>query len=68
MPNPGRKHTGRGGDTNKSKTTSRNKPSRNKPGPEGIREPGGKLDKVSDAPESGEPREQGRSRGRIVET
>jgi hypothetical protein len=63
MANSGRKHTGRSGDTNKSKTTSRAKPGGN-----GIRESGGKLDSVSDAPESGEPREQGRSRGRRIES
>ena len=62
MANPARKHSGRSGDTNKRKTTSRAKP-----GSGGIREPGRKLDDVSDAPESGEPREQGRSRGRMVD-
>ena len=60
MANPSRKHSSRSGDTNKSKATSRAKPGR------GIHEPGGKLDAVSDAPESGEPREQGRSRGRVL--
>ena len=63
MANPGKKHTGRSADTNRTRTTGRDKR-----GAKAIREPGGKLDKVSDAPESGEPREQGRSRGRIVES
>lgn len=63
MANPAKKRTGRSGDTKQNKTASRDKP-----GAKGIREPGGKLDKVSDAPESGEPREQGRSRGRRVES
>jgi len=62
MANPSRKHSSRSGDTNKRKTTSRARP-----GAGGIHEPGRKLDAVSDAPESGEPREQGRSRGRIIE-
>ena len=60
MANPARKHKSRSGDTNKRKTTSKARP-----GP-GIHEPGRKLDAVSDAPESGEPREQGRTRGRIL--
>ena len=62
MANRSRKQPSRSGDTRKRKATSRAKP-----GAGGLHEPGPKLDAVSDAPESGEPREQGRSRGRIIE-
>lgn len=52
--------------SNRSETSKTGGAGRNKPGPRGIREPGRKLDDVSDAPESGEPRVQGRSRGRVL--
>lgn len=63
MANPSRKHAGRSGNPDKSKMSMSAKPK-----PKTIRAPrGGKLDDVTDAPESGEPREQGRSRGKAVE-
>ena len=63
MANPSRKHSGRSGtpDKNKMSMDARRTPkmihvARSE-----------KLDDMTDAPESGEPREQGRSRGRIID-
>ncbi|HXE56173.1 MAG TPA: hypothetical protein VN541_24315 [Tepidisphaeraceae bacterium] len=64
MANTSRKKSGRSGNPDSSKTsmdakrTSKSISTRRS----------ARLDGVTDAPESGEPREQGRSRGRVIES
>ena len=64
MANTSRKKSGRSGDPDSSKMSTSAKRTSNSIS---SRRPA-KLDRVTDAPESGEPREQGRSRGRVIDT
>lgn len=63
MANTSRKKSGLSGNPDSSKTSMDAKRTSKSMSPRPAR-----LDGVSDAPESGEPREQGRSRGRVLES
>ena len=60
MATSGKSKSPRGGTVGKNKMTPSSKAAAPQRSPQ-------KLDDVSDAPESGEPREQGRSRGRVID-
>ncbi|HSU69076.1 MAG TPA: hypothetical protein VLJ39_19490 [Tepidisphaeraceae bacterium] len=64
MADASRKKSGRSGSPDKGKMGMDAKRS----GKSSSRRAPAKLDDVSDAPESGEPREQGRTRGHIIDT